>query len=355
MEGMNGAEAGLAQRVMKEILDTPALKEVILLHMRGVRPRRAEGLAGTLLWEDPAVSMSFLGTLPDAAGWLLTLLAELGEQLESIPPPLLLEILGKIASGVDREKMKRAAASWGRVIKGLAGAKEAGEGGGRQAARCLNAAIARLDGATLALERDPEGAARALADLAGQLDTAALRRSLRRLATVAFRAGKSGRVGARRTHSSRCACCGEGQAAATVEGWRRFMYAWNTVLCLTMGPVLMLRPSLLRRFLRWPGDDPVMTGIYGSIVTSVGVLSAAALADEGKRDRFVPVFHAQLLYKTMTCLMLRRELRRRETGRFGLRVFFWFFVLYIAMLAAAVRRVPDAAGGDDGTVRGAAG
>gem|GEM_PF-2014900 len=351
MENNDGSDAGLARRVMKEILDTPALKEVLLLHMRGIRTERARGLAGTLLWEDPAISMSLMGSLPDAANWMLTLLAELGEQLESIPPPLLREILADIASRLDRGKLEEAFSSWSGVVRGLAVAKEAEGGGAPLPVHLLNAAIARLDRATMALEDDPEGAARALAGLLERVDTAGLRRSLRRLSRTALRAVRAMTPAAHRPHAPKFIGAGRSETFPGAGSMRRFMYGWNTFFCLTLGPLLMLRPGLLRRFLRWPGDDPVMTGIYGSIVTSVGILSAAALTDESKGERFLPLFQVQLLYKAMTCLMLRRELRRRKSGKLGLRVFFWFFLLYIALLAGALGESKAAGGFEAGSGR----
>ena len=74
MQEKAGTGSGLTQRVMQEVMDTPALKEIILLHMWGVRPERASGLAETLLWRDPAMAMSFFGSAPAAANWLLVFL-----------------------------------------------------------------------------------------------------------------------------------------------------------------------------------------------------------------------------------------------------------------------------------------
>jgi hypothetical protein len=193
----------------------------------------------------------------------------------------------------------------------------------------LNSLILRLDRLTAPMEEDPARAAEALGTAMRQLDNAALRRVLRRLARVALERGKrggaAGRLAAART--------GSGRAGS----WRRFMYGYNVALCLTLGPAMMLRQSLPRRLLRWPWDDPVMMGIYGSIVTSVGLLSAAALLDEKKEQGYLPVFYAQMLYKSMTCLLLRSRLRRGGNGRWGMRVLFWFFAAYIVMLAGAVR------------------
>jgi len=116
----------------------------------------------------------------------------------------------------------------------------------------------------------------------------------------------------------------------------RFMYGYNVAMCFSAGPPMVLAPGLTRRILKWPYEDPVMMGIYGSIVTSVGVLSAAALRDEGKYEAFLPVLYTQIAYKTLTCMLIANRLRRKEPSSWGVHFILWFFVLYIALLARAI-------------------
>jgi hypothetical protein len=118
--------------------------------------------------------------------------------------------------------------------------------------------------------------------------------------------------------------------------WQKFMYAYNTVMCFGVGPAMVLAPDLNRKLMNWPYEDPVMMGIYGSIVTSVGVLSASALADESKYEKMLPVFYTQIMYKTVTCLLIANKLRKKEVSSWGLHFMFWFFVLYVALLAQAI-------------------
>lgn len=124
--------------------------------------------------------------------------------------------------------------------------------------------------------------------------------------------------------------------------WQKFMYRYNTAMCFSAGPPMALAPDLTRKLMKWPYDDPVMMGIYGSIVTSVGVLSAAALKDESKYEAFLPVLYTQIMYKTATCLLIANRLRKKEASSFGTHFILWFFVLYIALLA---RAIPWKAGG----------
>jgi hypothetical protein len=68
----------------------------------------------------------------------------------------------------------------------------------------------------------------------------------------------------------------------------------------------------------------------------VGVLSASALADESKYEKMLPVFYTQIMYKTVTCLLIANKLRKKEVSSWGLHFMFWFFVLYVALLAQAI-------------------
>jgi hypothetical protein len=131
--------------------------------------------------------------------------------------------------------------------------------------------------------------------------------------------------------------------------WQKFMYAYNTAMCLSMGPPMVLAPDLTRKLMKWPHDDPVMMGIYGSSVTSVGVLSASALADESKYGQLLPVLYTQIMYKTATCLLIANRWRKKEASSWGMHFIFWFFVLYIILLAQAIPWKASGCCADDDT------
>lgn len=118
--------------------------------------------------------------------------------------------------------------------------------------------------------------------------------------------------------------------------WQKFMYGYNAVMCFSAGPPMVLAQGFTRKVLKWPYEDPVMMGIYGSIVTSVGVLSVAALRDESRYEDFLPVLYAQIMYKAATCLLIANRLRRKEASSWGMHFILWFFVLYIMLLAKAI-------------------
>ncbi len=131
--------------------------------------------------------------------------------------------------------------------------------------------------------------------------------------------------------------------------WQKFMYAYNTAMCFSAGPPMVLLGDFTRKVMKWPHDDPVMMGIYGSIVTSVGVLSASALADESKYEKFLPVLYTQIMYKTATCLLIANRWRKKEASSWGMHFIFWFFVLYIILLAQAIPWKASGCCADDDT------
>jgi len=61
-----GREVGLAARVLRELVRTPAFRELVKLNLAETDPERARELVRTLLWEDPNLSLSAAGVTPDA-------------------------------------------------------------------------------------------------------------------------------------------------------------------------------------------------------------------------------------------------------------------------------------------------
>jgi hypothetical protein len=185
---------GLSERILKEVIATPALKELILLQMKDIKPETAPGLVKTLLWGDPGISMSLFGALPDMVNWLLELLLELGRQLNGLPEPLLKDILGQIGIGIETGSLKELPGVYGQLARRLL----IGEGKTPEEARAavisaVNAALAGLDQLTAQLDARRSEIARSLSQGMREIDKAPLVRSLQRvgkLAAVAVRPPK---------------------------------------------------------------------------------------------------------------------------------------------------------------------
>lgn len=182
---------GFSERILKEVIATPAMKEIILLLLKDIKPDGAAGLVKTLLWGDPGISMSLFGALPDMLNWLFELLLELGRQLNGLPEPLLKDILGQMGKGIDAERLREL----GPVYRQLAARLLFGDDATPEEVRAavvgaINSVLAGADRLTQRLETDRAEIARSLAQGARELDTASLRRIMRRLGQLSVAAAR---------------------------------------------------------------------------------------------------------------------------------------------------------------------
>ncbi len=99
-------------RILRELIRTPKFKETIITLLNAVDPPAARGLVRTIFWQDPGLLMSVLGTLPALANTAFQALAEIAAQMNSMPNPLLKDLLYRIAEGLD-------GASLGEAVGGL--------------------------------------------------------------------------------------------------------------------------------------------------------------------------------------------------------------------------------------------
>ncbi|MFW6113913.1 MAG: hypothetical protein ACOC78_03210, partial [Actinomycetota bacterium] len=173
---------GLSERLTREIMRTPALKELVLLQLKDIDPDAAPGLVRTLLWEDPGVSLSLFGALPDAVNWLMEFLLEMGKQFNGLPEPLLKDFLGRVGEGIDVERLKEVPAVYGQLLgRLLAGDAETAEQARALAGQAVSAAISGVDQLTSRLDENREEIARTMAAAADAVDPGTLGRIFNRM------------------------------------------------------------------------------------------------------------------------------------------------------------------------------
>jgi hypothetical protein len=186
---------GLSERVLTEILRTPALKELIILLMKDIDADTAPGLIKTVLWGEAGVSLSLFGAFPDMANWLLELLLELGRQLNGLPAPLLQDFLVQVGLGIDKARLKQFPEVYGRLAKRLLIGAEGNAGdAGALVASTLNAALAGADRLTTVLDDNREETARAIAGSLDELDTASAGKVLNRFLALGNEVRRARRV-----------------------------------------------------------------------------------------------------------------------------------------------------------------
>ena len=187
-------EAGLGERLLREVLKSPPLKELLMLYARSIDPQKAPGLARALLWEDPVLFMSVVGALPDAADWTVEFLLELGRQLDTLPGPLLRDFVAMAKESVDGGSLAQIPPVYGRLMRKLL--VEEGAAPEQVLAFVVGAANAALAGAdelTRALEENLDRLVPSLAGCLQEFDTAAAGRVAKRVSRLAWETVKAGR------------------------------------------------------------------------------------------------------------------------------------------------------------------
>ena len=98
-----------ADRIARELIRTPKFKEAVLILLNSIDPPAARSLVRTLFWDDPALLMSIMGSLPGIVNLAGEALAEVAAQMSSMPAPLLQNFLDRVVSGIDGAVLGEAA------------------------------------------------------------------------------------------------------------------------------------------------------------------------------------------------------------------------------------------------------
>ena len=106
--------------VMKEVLSTPFVKDLIRSNLQNIKPDKTHPVVNALIWQDPEVILSVLGSIPSVVNSCTGALAEAGKQLnEKFSPILLRDYVGSILKDIDTEELKGLAEAYAELIKNL--------------------------------------------------------------------------------------------------------------------------------------------------------------------------------------------------------------------------------------------
>ena len=108
---------GAGARVLREIIRTPAFREIIKVHSTKSDSDHSAQLIQTFLWEDINFSLGLMGVCPDRINNLTTALVELGKQLNTFPPELLDQFVLQLLSDIDSKTLKEVPATWAPVLE----------------------------------------------------------------------------------------------------------------------------------------------------------------------------------------------------------------------------------------------
>ena len=93
--------------VMKEVLSTPFVKDLIRINLQNIKPDKTHPVVNALIWQDPDAILSVLGSIPAVVNSCTGALAEAGKQInEKFSPVLLRDYVGSILKDIDTEEVK---------------------------------------------------------------------------------------------------------------------------------------------------------------------------------------------------------------------------------------------------------
>lgn len=95
------SQTGAGARVLREIIRTPAFLQIIKVNASDLDPESARVAVRTFLWEDPELSLSMMGTVPEVVNYLVAAVIELGRQVNNFPGGLLEQYVSQMASEID--------------------------------------------------------------------------------------------------------------------------------------------------------------------------------------------------------------------------------------------------------------
>jgi hypothetical protein len=84
-------------------------------------------------------------------------------------------------------------------------------------------------------------------------------------------------------------------------GWLKVMYLWTIIGAGGCGLGILAAPETMKAFMGWPGQDPLLFGVTGSLFVAFGIVSILGFLSPLK---FVPVLVAQLSYKIIWYLVV---------------------------------------------------
>ena len=106
--------------VIKEILATPFVKDIIRSSLKSAARDSDPPLIRTLLWEDPEVSLAVLSTLPHLVNRCIGVLNEAGREIdEKFSPQLLKDYLAAMGKDIDTRRITHCYEIWGKILWNL--------------------------------------------------------------------------------------------------------------------------------------------------------------------------------------------------------------------------------------------
>ena len=108
-----------ADRILRELIRTPKFKEGVMILLNSIDPLAARRLVRTFFWGDPGLLMSIMGSLPEMINTVSEALAEMANQMDTMPPLLLQDFLNRVFAGIDGAAAGEAAGGFAGMVLSL--------------------------------------------------------------------------------------------------------------------------------------------------------------------------------------------------------------------------------------------
>jgi hypothetical protein len=106
-------------RILRELIRTPKFKEGVMILLNSIDPLAARRLVRTFFWGDPGLLMSIMGSLPEMINTVSEALAEMANQMNTMPPMLLQDFLNRVFVGIDGAAAGEAAGGFTGMVLSL--------------------------------------------------------------------------------------------------------------------------------------------------------------------------------------------------------------------------------------------
>lgn len=103
-------------RVLREVLRTPAFRELIAINTAPLDAEEGRRLIETILRENPELPLDLLSSAPSVVDAATASAMALGEQLAGMPRPLLFAYLDGLIAAVDEDRLEALPRVWGPIV-----------------------------------------------------------------------------------------------------------------------------------------------------------------------------------------------------------------------------------------------
>jgi len=120
------ASEPVSARVVRQVLRTPAFREILHLHLSEVGRGEARAVVRALLREDPEVGLGVASVTPRLIDTVTESLVELGREVANMPPALLDAYVDQVVRDLDAGTLREAIVVWAPILaRALPGALNA--------------------------------------------------------------------------------------------------------------------------------------------------------------------------------------------------------------------------------------